>query len=910
MNSRWFPVLTVLLLLNVAYVAALPSATIFYVASVLLHLVLGVVFTGLLLWRSRPAALRFSGAALTGLYLMVRGATTDQRWWLYAHVLLGLAAMVWLWFALRKQIPNLGRAMPLCLAILALAAGSRLLPQRAQRMVNTGEAPITMQGEGEGPNGHFWPSSSRTNAGLVPSSYFMDSEHCGSCHKDIYEQWKGSMHHFASFNNQFYRKSIEYMQSVQGTTKPSRWCAGCHDHALLFNGKWEKPIKDQIDSPEAHIGLSCVSCHSIVKVHDTMGNASFTLDYNWLHKIAASKNPYIQHFEKFVTYLNPEPHRRTFLKPLHRDSAEFCSTCHKVHLDVPVNNYRWIRGFNDYDNWQASGVSGRGARSFYYPKESLTCTNCHMPEVKSHDPGNRNGMVHNHRFPGANTAVPYVNEDEEQLATTRHFLESGFITVDIFSASPIETSPREMQMVRRAGEAAPTALTTFAVGEEAETSGPVVLREVGRVAAPLDKAGVKFQPGESVRVDVVVRTKKIGHFFPGGTVDAFDIWLELDGKDATGRQIFWSGCVEDEGRGPVEKGAHFYRSLQLDGEGNPINKRNAWQTRSVLYVRMIPPGAADTAHYRVRIPKDAKGPITLKAKLNYRKFSWYYTQFAYAGQPKPGQDASLVSLEHDNRQFTFEPANIPANVSGKIKDRIPDLPIIVLAKAEAKLDLAAPGEKTEWKQVVRGEDYERWNDWGIGMLLQGDLKGAEYAFQKVMEAKPDYADGPLNVARALVQEGETEAAKPLLQKALSINPKLARIHFFRAMVEKSDGNYDAAIADLREAAAQYPEDRVVLNQLGRLYFLKRQYTQAVQALEGVLRVDPEDLQAHYNLMLCYRGLNDPAKAEHHARLFRRFKADESSQTITARPRQLNPEDNNERQMIHDHESVPLKVSGT
>ena len=42
--------------------------------------------------------------------------------------------------------------------------------------------------------------------------------------------------------------------------------------------------------------------------------------------------------------------------------------------------------------------------------------------------------------------------------------------------------------------------------------------------------------------------------------------------------------MEDEGKGPVEPGAHFYRSFQLDGAGNPINKRNAWQSRSLLYV--------------------------------------------------------------------------------------------------------------------------------------------------------------------------------------------------------------------------------------------------------------------------------------------------------------------------------------
>ena len=48
--------------------------------------------------------------------------------------------------------------------------------------------------------------------------------------------------------------------------------------------------------------------------------------------------------------------------------------------------------------------------------------------------------------------------------------------------------------------------------------------------------------------------------------------------------------------------------------------------------------------------------------------------------------------------------------------------------------------------MVRKQDRERWNDWGIGLLLQGDLKGAEYAFRRVTEAEPDYADGWLNVA--------------------------------------------------------------------------------------------------------------------------------------------------------------------
>ena len=88
--------------------------------------------------------------------------------------------------------------------------------------------------------------------------------------------------------------------------------------------------------------------------------------------------------------------------------------------------------------------------------------------------------------------------------------------------------------------------------------------------------------------------------------------------------------------------------------------------------------------------------------------------------------------------------------------------------------------------------------------------------------------------------------------------------------------------------------------IGRILFLKRKYADAVRALEEVLQVDPEDVQAHYNLMLSYRGLGQSEKAGREEKLFLRFKADEASQALTARPRLLSAEDNNERQPIHDH----------
>jgi Tfp pilus assembly protein PilF len=548
-----------------------------------------------------------------------------------------------------------------------------------------------------------------------------------------------------------------------------------------------------------------------------------------------------------------------------------------------VNHYRWFRGFNEYDNWQASGVSGQGARSFYYPAESATCNTCHMPMVASQDPGNHGGKIHSHRFAAANTAVASVNHDALQLKTTEDFLQSGFITVDLFAATEVNAAKGQPQMLRRATDA-PALASTFAVGEEAEPAGPAFLRDVSKVAAPLDAPGVSFQSGSTLRVDAVVRTRKIGHFFPGGTVDAFDVWLEFKATDAKGRVLAWSGRVEDDGRGPVEKGAHFYRSFLLDGAGNPIDKRNAWQARSVLYVRLIPPGAADTVHFQLPLPKDVEGPVKLEARLNYRKFSQYFTKFAYAGKAQPGP----AGLDFDSRPYTFDAAPVP------------ELPIVTLASAKASITIG----EARWEPVPRKQDRERWNDWGIGLLLQGDLKGAEYAFRRVTEIEPQYPDGWVNVARALIQEGETTAARPFVDRALELSPKLARAHFFRAMIRKADGDYKGALESLATVRDQYPRDRVVLNQIGRILFLDRRYQESVNALEQVLTVDTEDVQAHYNLMLSYRGLGQIEKATREEALFKRFKADESSQQLTAKPRQLSPEDNNERQPIHDHAPEP------
>jgi len=912
------------LILNSAYLAARADASPFYFANVGLHLLLGVALATAAALRfarqagPRPplavgAAMLLGVATVLGLVLMVVGATRPHRGFLYAHIAFAVAGTLVLMLHAALQArrmadrrsrvqlwAGLAIADAAILAGVVLAVKDRAEAPHRNVIVNPLAAPASMEGEGAGPKSPFFPSSAETNVGgIIPANFFMTSATCGRCHQDIYAQWNSSAHHFSSFNNQWYRKSIEYMQDVVGT-QPSKWCAGCHDHAVFFNGRFDRPIREQIDTPEAQAGLSCTSCHSIVHVKSSMGQGDFTIEYPPLHDLAVSDNKLAAWAHDYLLRTDPEPHTRTFLKSFHRgQTAEFCASCHKVHLDVPVNSYRWFRGFNEYDNWQASGVSGQGARSFYYPPKAQKCADCHMPLVASNDPAARDGKIHSHRFPGANTALPFVNQDAEQLKVTQAFLRDGQVSVDVFGlVRTAEAASHEETKPHGSGEG--QLASTFAVGEESMSFGaaPAFLSTPAEVIAPLDQVGATVRRGESVRVDVVVRTRKVGHFFPGGTVDAFDVWVELEAVDDRGRTIFHSGRVEDDGKGSVEPGAHFYRSLQLDEHGNPINKRNAWMTRSVAYVRLIPPGAADTVHYRLHVPPNCGDTIRLKAKVNYRKFSWWNTQWAFAGVRDPTHKDFSLARGHDDGRWVF--TGDTSKVSGNVK-AIPNIPITDMATAEATLKVAAkgspvPADKPVLDQSVR----ERWNDYGIGLLLQGDIKAAEAAFLKVTQMEPGYADGWVNVARAHIQEGNMAAAEDMLRKALAIDPRLAKTHFFLGTALKSLGRYDEALEHLRTAAAQYPRDRVVLNQVGRILFLKRQYRDAIAEFEKVLLVDPEDLQARYNLMLCWQGVGDSTRAATEQALYERFKVDESSQFITGPYRQLHPDDNNERQQIHEH----------
>ena len=455
-----------------------------------------------------------------------------------------------------------------------------------------------------------------------------NDEYCLRCHEDIYQSALHSAHKLSSFNNPAYRASVRETRRVAaeraGDVQASRWCAGCHDPVPFFTGKFDDPNYDDVADSSAHAGITCTVCHAIQSVDSNVGNADYTIDEPKHYPFAYSDNPLLQELNSLMVKAKPAYHKHEMLKPFHK-TAEFCSTCHKVSLPGEVTAYKeFLRGQNHYDSYLLSGVSGHGASSFYYPpKAQANCNECHMPAMASNEFGSRYmeklGQlgVHNHAFPSANTALAYWMGDDDAVEAHRAYLKDN-LRVDLFG-------------IREGG--------TFN----------------GNLIAPLGDE-VDVVAGESYLIETVLRTMKLGHHFTQGTTDSNEIWVELTARQGD-RTIGKSGHRDE--REAVDPWSHFVNTFLLDRNGDRVNRRNAQNIFTPLYSHQIPPGAGQAIHYGLTIPEDLPEPITVTARLLYRKFDTEYLDYIRRdrdherdlldlGQPGEPNDLPIVEISSDS----------------------------------------------------------------------------------------------------------------------------------------------------------------------------------------------------------------------------------------------------------------------
>jgi len=359
-----------------------------------------------------------------------------------------------------------------------------------------------------GPKNPFLPGNVQVEgAGFIQPGAYPTAEYCAHCHQEAYTQWRQALHSNA-FRTPFYRTSVNIL--IRDQTRGisfARHCDSCHNPlAVIGGGLTEDPKVDRskIDSD----GLTCMTCHSVVSLDSTNGNSSVKIG------VAAvmvdeqgNRIPGQVPFEQILRH--PERHSQAVMHDFLR-TPEFCAACHKANLPATLNDYKFLRAFTAYDEWQQSKFSTRNPLTFY-TTNFKTCQGCHMQRnpVTHIDYGAKDGTFASHRWLAGNTAVPFYYGFDEQLQKTIEFLRSGnYLNIDIFA-------------LRKQND--------------------------DQIIAPLGRAKFSLAPNDVLETYVVIQNKNIGHSLIPEVRDLYESWVEFTVKDAAGNELYHSGYLKPDG---------------------------------------------------------------------------------------------------------------------------------------------------------------------------------------------------------------------------------------------------------------------------------------------------------------------------------------------------------------------------
>ena len=606
---------------------------------------------------------------------------------------------------------------------------------------------------------------------------------CATCHSEIAAQWSQSAHRFASLNNPYYTASLEQFRTERGAPA-SRFCAGCHDPLLLVNDAIVEPTLPQQETA-AQAGLPCLVCHSVQSCQGTLGNGGYAL------AMTAVPPPGSAAGKSSDPAAGPSAHSAR-LRPAIMQRPELCAACHKVGLFPEVTQSRWLRGQNDYDAWQGSMAAGNGVAAIYRPEtvEVKRCQDCHMPLVRL-----RSGQqVRSHRFLAANSALPYLRGNPEEVERTREFLK-GVLSLDLV-VLPRPTDDDEL--------------------------------------APLLADRVSVARNAQLRFDVVLRNRRVGHRFPGGTNDSNDVWVEVEVR-APG-----SG-----GGAALRDATHLLRAQPVDEHGEPLHRRDPQSTRGVVYDTSVAPADPQVVRYKLNLselPEAATArELVLTAAVRYRKFSRDYARFACA--------------------------KLPATTPPELVQRCLEPPVIEVAAAERHLVLdGRSGIVSEARGASHPDEAVQWQrylDHGLGLAdgLVDQASAARPSLERAAALAPGRAEPLLGLARLALALGRTDDVIALGKKAAQLRPDHPAALWLPTQALYRTYRFTEARPYVEQLARMLPVDRNVLTMLARVRGLSSEPQAALEAAERVLQVDAESEDGHHQRLLALRELGRLTEAK-------------------------------------------------
>lgn len=444
----------------------------------------------------------------------------------------------------------------------------------------------------------FAPTYARTSTGgLINPAVLSGSASCGTsgCHEQILAEWEPSAHRFSAMNPPF--QAVQKAFAHDRSPAETRYCAGCHDPISLFAGA--KDIHNlSLSAPGMQEGNSCIVCHSISHV-DQRGNADYVLTPPTRY-LGESRSGVAKRVADFLIRAYPRQHLADYDRNILR-TPEFCGACHKQFIPEALNRFGANPAQNQFDEWRKSHWVDATS-----PGKSLSCRDCHMR------------LVHDSRDPGAGEAADLRRSSSD--GTHRHH---GTVATNLFMPDVLKLPHRDEQH----------RLTTAWIKGETVIPEIAHLWPAGPVAAVELVAPANAQPGATVELTAVVKNRKSGHNFITGPLDFLRSWIHLTVLDASGTIVAeWGGIdpatreiLDEPGRihtagRPRDAGTLVLEGLPVDEAGKPLVKHELWRKAGGTGNRVIFPGYADKQVYRFTVPSEARGPLTVKADLNFRRY--------------------------------------------------------------------------------------------------------------------------------------------------------------------------------------------------------------------------------------------------------------------------------------------------
>jgi len=188
----------------------------------------------------------------------------------------------------------------------------------------------------------------------------------------------------------------------------------------------------------------------------------------------------------------------------------------------------------------------------------------------------------------------------------------------------------------------------------------------------------------------------------------------------------------------------------------------------------------------------------------------------------------------------------------------------------------------------------------------GKFDEAEALCRRILQQQPDHVASLQLLGAVAGQSGAPRRGIELLQKVISLQPRLAEGHIQLAKLLRLDDRGPEAVAALERAIELEPQSAAAYNDLGLIHLAETDAAQALVCFDRAIEISPDLAIAHYNrgLALERQGLRAesvaafrgviaiaPDFAEAHAKLgnlCRSTTIAPRSSTVSAAPLPPNP----------------------